>query len=135
MNKSVMYVFESGDQGEPQFKHAMTRLLQISARFREEYQIHSIVPGLKRQFPGLDSADFLAWEAAQYAPITAGVNSHPVRLNMQKIRQAVPIESCYMDKASIESLRNSHTPAYMKELANEFGVKLGKASRQRPYQW
>jgi hypothetical protein len=135
INESVMYVFESGDQGEPQFKHAMHRLLKSSERFKDEYQIHSIIPGLKRQFPGLDSADFLAWEAAQYCSITAGISSYSPRLNMQTIWQVIPIESCYMDRASIESLRDRNTPGYMRELAAEFGIKLGKASRQRPYQW
>ena len=64
---SALYVVETGGTGEAAFVAAMIRLTTASESIREALHIFSVVPGTKKQYPALDSADFFAWEMAQLA--------------------------------------------------------------------
>jgi hypothetical protein len=135
INESVMYIFESGDQGEPEFKHAMARLVETSEAFRRRFRIYSIMPGLKHEIPALDSADFLAWETTRYVPIKVGAASGPMRDSVKRVLEVVPMETLYMDEAGVLSLIERNTPAYVAAMAKEFGLKPGKPQPKRPYRW
>ncbi len=67
IEEQVLYVFESGDQGEPALRTSLARFAGVSERFRSAFHVYSVMPGTKRQFPALDAADFLAWEITHHA--------------------------------------------------------------------
>lgn len=135
IHESVMYVFESGDDGEPEFKHTMTRIMLESERWKEALQVFSIMPGLKSQFPGLNAADFLAWEISNALPNIAGLSDEPMRPTLKRIIDAVQIKQQYMAATDIEELARRDTPEKIVKMVKEYNLKLSKPPNKKPYRW
>lgn len=66
INERVLYVFESGDDGDRAFREMMSRIATSDETVRQMLRILSVMPGTKRDFPGLDAADFYVWLVAQH---------------------------------------------------------------------
>src|SRR5207248_366854 len=93
-----------GDDGEPEFKHTMGKIMDQSQRWREDLQVSSIMPGLKNEFLALNAADFLAWEISHALPTIAGRNEEPIRSTLERVIKAVPMEQQYMAATDIKEL-------------------------------
>ena len=74
----VEYVFESGDPGQGTTKRDLEELFAIPAK-RKEFSFRSLRFAGKAEFPGLQLADFFAFEAGRYVPRALGWNSSPER--------------------------------------------------------
>jgi hypothetical protein len=135
IHESVIYVFESGDDGEPEFKHTMARIMRESERYKEVLQVFSIMPGLKSQFPGLNAADFLAWEISHALPCIVGLSDKPMRPTLRKVINAVQIEQQYMAATDIEELARRDTPEKIASMVKEYTLKLSKPPNKKPYRW
>lgn len=89
INEQVLWIFESGDQGQKEFIWAMQRICTLSEKFREWAHIFSVMPGTKKQFPGLDAADFLAWETPQHVQRMITNAPHRPSSYIRRIRRTI----------------------------------------------
>lgn len=133
IRESVMYVFESGDEGEPAFRESMTRIVTASERFRKEMHVYSVMPGTKRQFPALDAADFLAWQSSQHVQRMEGDNPAPRSSYMERLK--IPIRSGVMRGNNLREWAVGDTPEQRDLIAKTFGVRIRpekKPKERRP---
>ena len=67
IDESVLYVVEVGGRGENAVVDSTMRIFIEAEGVRDTLRVFSVLPGTKKQFPGLDTADILAWLANQHS--------------------------------------------------------------------
>ena len=58
---------EVGGRGENAVVDSTMRIFKEAEGVRDTLRVFSVLPGTKKQFPGLDTADILAWLANQHS--------------------------------------------------------------------
>ena len=131
IDEKVMYVFEGGDLGLPQFREAPAQLVEKSDDFKNRMRLLSITVGSKRDVPLLQMAGILAWEVTHHMPRCLGFDSTPARRSMERLLEAVPVEAEYFDARALRAAADRHTPEDYARAAEIFGMAM-KADRKSP---
>lgn len=127
INEPVLWVFESGDRGHPGFIAAMNRICLASEKTREDFRIFSVMPGTKKKFPGLDAADFLAWETPQHVQRMRG--DSPGGMSSYINRLTVKIFNHYVYGEHIRQFVADDTPEERAAIESLFGVRVREKSK------
>lgn len=65
-DESVLYVFDSGDHGEPAFTEAMMDLIRTDEASKNMLRVFGVSPAIKERFAALDMPDIFAWLVNQH---------------------------------------------------------------------
>lgn len=117
----VAYVVEGGD---PRFREALAQIVEESDDFKNRMRIGSIAPGSKRDVPPLQMAGILAWEVTRHAPRRLGFDRARPRRSMERLLDAVPLETEYFDARALRMMAVRHTPEDYKRSAEMFGMAM-----------
>jgi hypothetical protein len=130
IDEKAAYFCETGDLGQPGFRDSITAIIKSSDAFKQQMRIHSVTVGSKDEFVLLQTADLLAWEVTRHLPKRLGLVRQPIRLSLQKIFDAVPLEMEYFDDRALRAVAAQHTPGNYERVAERFGLSIVR-SRQR----
>lgn len=136
-HERAIYVYESGDKGQEQFSDAMHELSKQPGYF-DAMRVAGFVTGLKRDYPHLDSADFLAWEINRHLPKHLGLDATPMRPTLQRVAQTRRLHSYHYTRAQLISLADSAEQENL-EIAKEFHWHIvpgpPKKKPKKPHRW
>ena len=122
INRSVMYVFEVGDEGEPAFRKSMAEIIHKLPKYRDEMRISSVESGTKNAFPALDAADFFAWQVSQWAQkMQAG---KPARPTGYVGRLKMPLLTNMLQREHLREWATGNSPENRNALAAVYGVRI-----------
>ncbi len=126
--EEVMYIYEIGDQGQPEFTDAINTLVGRLIEFKKLMRIFSIMPGTKQQFEGLNAADMLAWEINH---LLSDPSDRVMRPSFEKIMSDIPLQLEIYDTAKIKRMVLGDKSS----VAARFNFRVGKSPKKRPYEW
>lgn len=91
VEEPVEYIFELGDTGQARVASALAKLFADERR-RKRFLFRSVSFEGKRDWPGLQIADFMAYETGKHVPRKIGLESRPMRKCLESVLSKVP---CY----------------------------------------
>lgn len=120
----IAYVFERGDEGSGQFDETIHRLLRKSPKLAAELRLGTLSFGDKRDWPGLQAADILAFESCRHLPRVIGLDPQAERDVMFALRSRIKHRSFYLDAAGLRRELSLMTPDRFAEDRKKFGIPL-----------
>lgn len=124
VDRRVAYFYESGDEGLPEFRDSLNRILE-SEEYRAEFKVLSATTVSKRDAPALQTADILAYELSHFDP-TANVISE----TLASMAQSFWLEGIYLTDEVMEQLAAEWTPEASAEIAKQFGIRIRKQRKR-----
>jgi hypothetical protein len=89
VEEPVNYVFELGDKGQGAVSVALNELF-ADPRRRAKFLVRSISFEGKEDWPGLQIADFMAYETGKHVPRKIGLESRAMRKSLESVLESVP---------------------------------------------
>jgi hypothetical protein len=124
VDRRIAYFYESGDEGLPEFRDSLNRILE-SEKYRAEFKVLSAATVSKRDAPALQTADILAYELTHYEP-----NGSEISEILASMASSFWLEAMYLNEAVVESLTTSFTLEASAQVVREYSLRIGGRQRK-----
>jgi hypothetical protein len=119
----VEYIFDAGDDGQPQFIAAMTQVIRRFTTFGSGMHILDVTAVDKKTVPAIDTADFLAWQSAQHVQWMKDDRPAQPKTYLRRVVQKVPVETRWYKGRELAGAIPDLTAEQRKLLGLLFGVR------------
>ena len=126
VDERILWVFHAGDKGQPWFTETMGSFCTHLEVARRVLGVFSVMPGTQDEFPGLDFADFLAWQTVQHALRMPGHERIPRTGYLELIQ--CDIYNRYMRGDDPKDWGSSLAPEQEKEIMSVFEKRRRRLS-------